>query len=130
WPWVQAIRARARERDLETLRTELCPGAAYLAQIVPELRELFPALPDPPALETEGARFQLFEAVAGFLRSTAEPQALVLVLDDLHAADEPSLLLLQFLARELVASRLLVFAAYRDVDPTISPRLSASLAEL
>src|SRR5439155_13692503 len=100
--------------DLETLRTELGAGAPYLAQIVPELRELFPTLPAPPALETEGARFQLFEAVAAFLRKTAQPQALVLVLDDLHAADEPSLLLLQFLAREVSDSRLLVFAAYRE----------------
>ena len=41
----------------------------------------------------------------------------MLVLDDLHAADVPSLLLLQFLARELGSMRMLVVAAYRDVDP-------------
>jgi hypothetical protein len=51
-------------------------------------------------------------------------------LDDLHGADEPSLLLLRFLARELGASRLLVLGAYRDVDPTIHEPLSSTLAEL
>jgi tetratricopeptide (TPR) repeat protein len=64
------------------------------------------------------------------VRSAAEHRPLLLVLDDLHAADEPSLLLLQFLARELGESRLLVLGAYRDVDPTIREPLSATLAEL
>ena len=54
----------------------------------------------------------------------------MLVLDDLHAADEPSLLLLQFLARELGGSRLLVVGAYRDVDPTPRDPLTTVLTEL
>ena len=54
----------------------------------------------------------------------------MLVLDDLHAADEPSLLLLQFVARELGESRLLIVGAYRDVDPTLSDPLTTTLAEL
>jgi predicted ATPase len=54
----------------------------------------------------------------------------VLVLDDLHAADEPSLLLLRFLAREIAGSGLLVVGAFRDVDPTMRNPLSAAVAEL
>ena len=54
----------------------------------------------------------------------------MLVLDDLHAADEPSLLLLRFLARGLSSSRLLVVGAYRDVDPTPRDPLASTLAEL
>ena len=54
----------------------------------------------------------------------------MVVLDDLHAADEPSLLLLQFVARGLEDSRLLVVGAYRDVDPTLRDPLTAALAEL
>src|SRR5436189_190422 len=82
-------------------------GATELAQLLPELRELFPDLGEPPAPESESARFRLFEATATFLTNAARARPLVLVLDDLHAADEPSLLLLQFLARELGSSRLL-----------------------
>ena len=55
---------------------------------------------------------------------------MVLVLDDLHAADEPSLLLLRFVAREIAASRLLMVCAYRDVDPALRDPLGAALAEL
>ncbi len=52
------------------------------------------------------------------------------MLDDLHAADEPSLLLLQFVARELSDSRILVIGAYRDVDPTPAEPLTTALVEV
>ena len=87
-------------------------------------------LPEPPELDTEGARFRLFQATSAFLRASAEGEPLVLVLDDLHAADEPSLLLLRFVARELADCRLLAIAAYRDVDPAMRDPLHATLAEL
>lgn len=130
WPWVQSMRACVRETEPETLRAQLGTGASDLAQLLPELRELFPDLPEPPAIESEGARFRLFEAASSFLRSAARNRPLLLVFDDLHAADEPSLLLLQFLARELDGSRLLVVGAYRDVDPSPTDRLTAALTEL
>ena len=130
WPWVQALRAYVRESDTAALRPQLGAGAAHLAQIVPELREHFPDLRDPQSLDAVGARFRLFDAAAEFLRSASERRPILLVLDDLHAADAPSLLLLQFLARELASSRILVLAAYRDVDPIPGPPLTALLAEL
>jgi tetratricopeptide (TPR) repeat protein len=60
----------------------------------------------------------------------AATQPLVVVLDDLHAADEPSLLLLRFVARELGESRVMIVGAYRDVDPTIGAPLTTTLTEL
>ena len=130
WPWVQSLRAHLREMEPEALRAQLGAGAADLAQLLPELRDLFPDLPEPPALESEGARFRLFEAVTSFLRTATQPRPLVLVLDDLHAADEPSLLLLQFVAREIADSGVLVVCAFRDVDPTMREPLASALAEL
>jgi DNA-binding SARP family transcriptional activator len=130
WPWVQALRTYVRETEPEPLRAQLGDGAADLLQLLPELRELLPAVPEPPAPESEGARFRLFDAASTFLRRATQVRPLVLVLDDLHAADEPSLLLLRFVAREIADSRLLVVCAYRDVDPTLRDPLSAALAEL
>jgi DNA-binding SARP family transcriptional activator len=130
WPWLQSLRAYIREVGGDTLRSQLGSGAPDLAQLLPELCELYPDLSKPPALEPENARFRLFEAATSFLKNVAQHRPLLLVLDDLHEADEPSLLLLQFLARELDQSRLLVLGAYRDVDPTIREALSTSLAEL
>jgi DNA-binding SARP family transcriptional activator len=130
WPWVQALRAYVRDRDPEQLRTQLARGAPDIAQILPELNELYDELPPPPSTDPEGARFRLFDATAAFLRTASLTQPLVLVLDDLHAADTPSLLLLRFLADPLSESRLLVVGAYRDVDPSLRDPLAETLAEL
>jgi DNA-binding SARP family transcriptional activator len=130
WPWIQALRAYVREADAERLRAELGDGAADLAQLLPELRRRFPDIPDAPAPESEDARFRLFDAVGTFLRNAAGTRPLVVVLDDLHAADPPSLLLLRFLARELESTRVLVLGAYRDVDPVPGPALRELLAEV
>jgi DNA-binding SARP family transcriptional activator len=130
WPWVQSLRAYIVERDPAGVREELGGGAGELAQLLPELRELLPDLPKPPLLDPEAARFRLFDAVIAFLTRAAAEQPIVLVVDDLHAADEPSLLLLQFVARGLGGSRLLVVGAYRDVDPTLRDPLASTLAEL
>jgi DNA-binding SARP family transcriptional activator len=129
WPWVQALRTYVEQSDPQPLRSQLADGAADIAQIIPGLRELFADLPEPPP-ETEGARFRLFDATARFLRSAAATRPLVLVLDDLHAADEPSLLLLRFVAGELSSTRVLVVGTYRDVDPTVRDPLASTLAEL
>jgi predicted ATPase len=130
WPWVQSLRTYVRESDTAALRSQLGAGAAELAQIVPELRERFPDLPAPPTLESDAARFRLFDAAAEFLRNASESRPILLVLDDLHAADTPSLLLLRFLARQLHSGRMLVLGAYRDVDPTPGQPLTEMLAEV
>jgi DNA-binding SARP family transcriptional activator len=130
WPWVQSLRAYVRDTESTELRSQLGPGAADLAQIVPELRQRFPDLPELPSPGSEGARFRMFDACAQFLRNASHGRPIVLVLDDLHAADAPSLLLLQFLARELGSSRLLVIGAYRDVDPIPRQPLTEMLAEV
>jgi DNA-binding SARP family transcriptional activator len=130
WPWVQPLRAYVRESDPAALRLQLGGGARDLAQIVPELRQRFPDLPEPHSLESEGARFRLFDATAEFFRNASKNEPILLVLDDLHAADASSLLLLQFLARELGSTRLLLLGAYRSVDPTPGQPLTAMLADL
>ncbi len=130
WPWVQSMRLYIRDSEPDELRAQLNLGTAALAQLLPELHELYPDLPEPPALESEGARFRLFEAVSSFLRAASRDRPLLIVLDDLHAADEPSLLLLRFVAREIEDSRLLLVCAFRDVDPALQDPLSGTLADL
>jgi tetratricopeptide (TPR) repeat protein len=130
WPWVQSLRAYIREADPDHLRSQLGAGAADIAQIMPVLREHLPDLPESLPLESEGARFRLFDAVAEFLRNASRRRPIVLVIDDLHAADAPSLLLLQFIARELGSAHILLIGAYRSVDPIPGQPFTAMLAEL
>jgi tetratricopeptide (TPR) repeat protein len=130
WPWVQSLRSYVRDLDAEALRSQLGRGAADLAQLVPEAGYLSSEPSRSVGVDPETARFRLFEAVAEFLRNGAQARPLVLVLDDLHAADTPSLLLLEFLAAEITDARLLLVGAYRDVDPTLHDPLSSALGQL
>ena len=131
WPWVQAIRSYVRERDPDQLRSEMGAGAADIAEVVSDVKERLPDLRPPPQLESpEQARFRLFDSITAFLKSASQKQPLVLVLDDLHWADQPSLLLLQFVARELGNSRLLLVGTYRDVELSRQHPLAETLGEL
>jgi predicted ATPase len=116
WPWAQMIRALAEDCDEETLAGWLGAGAPYVAQL-PGLAEhlVTTAAPTLPSREADAGRFYLFEAVTGLFRRAASVRPLLLVLDDLHAADDPSMLLLRFLARDLRGARLLVVGTCRVV---------------
>jgi DNA-binding CsgD family transcriptional regulator len=130
WPWLQPIRAYIQRRDPEQLRSEMGPGAADIAEVISEVRDKLPNLEPPPALPPEQARFRLFDSITTFLRNAAQSQPLMLVLDDLHWADKPSLLLLQFLARQLGESHLLVVGCYRDLELSQQHPLPEALAQL
>jgi tetratricopeptide (TPR) repeat protein len=131
WPWVQAIRTYVRERDAEALRVEMGAGAADIVEIVPDVKERLPDLrPAPEVDNPEQARFRLFDSITTFLKNAAQNQPLVLILDNLHGADKPSLLLLEFLAHELGGSRLLIVDTYQDLELTRQHPLSEALGEL
>ncbi len=131
WPWVQVIRSYVTEARPDGLRSVMGSGASDIAEIVPILKEQLPDLQPPPALESpEQARFRLFDSITTFLVSASQTQPLLLVLDNLHWADRPSLLLLEFLAREMADARLLVLGTYRESEISAGHDLSATLGEV
>lgn len=83
-----------------------------------------------PAAEAVQARFQLFDAITGFWQRAAARRPLLLLLDDLHCADVPSLKLLEFVVRECADSMLLVVGTYRDAEVTRSHPLQDTVAML
>lgn len=130
WPWVQIIRSYFQRWEGEQLASVMGPGAPSIAEIVPQLREKLTDLQPPPALEPEQARFRLFDSISTLLKNAAQTQPMLLVLDDLHWADQASLLLLEFLAREIQSSPLLVVGTYRDMEVSRQHPLSDTLAQL
>ena len=95
--------------------------------MVSEFKERLPDLKPPPQLDSpEQARFRLFDSITAFLKSASQKQPLVLVLDDLYWADQPSLL--QFVARELGNGRLLLVGTYRDVELSRQHPLAETLS--
>lgn len=131
WPWVQAIRSYVREHDTEQLPSEMGSGAADIAEIVPEIRVRLPDLETAPGLDSpEQARLRLFDSITTFLAEASQSRPLVLVLDNLHWADRPSLLLLEFLAQELKSGQLLVLGTFRDAELSSEHPLTRTLGEL
>ena len=130
WPWVQAIRSYVREKEPARLKQEMGAGAADIAEIISDVRERLPEVPRPVQLEPEAARFRFFDSIAAFLKGASKAQPLVLVLDDLHWADKSSLLLLEFVARELDTTRVLLIGTYRDMELSRQHPLAESLGNL
>ena len=104
WPWIQILRRYLTASTPEILQAEVGAGAAALAQVIPEIRQRLTDLPSLPALEPAQERFRFFDSLTTFLQNAARRRPLVLIFDDLQWADAPSLLLLQFVAREVPAT--------------------------
>jgi predicted ATPase/class 3 adenylate cyclase len=97
----------------------------YLGQLLPDQIPMH-------AVASEGADDQqrLFRAVTGFLQALAESSPVALLLDDLHWADPSTLELLQHLARQTRADRVLLFGTYRDVEVGRQHPLEGALRDL
>jgi DNA-binding CsgD family transcriptional regulator len=131
WPWVQVIRACAGDCDGAQLQALLGAGAGDLAEIVPELARRLPDLSlAPRPVEATQARFRLFDAIGGFWKRAAADAPQLLILDNVHWADTPSLRLLEFLAPEVGESRLLILLTYRDIELSRRHPLSDTLGAL
>jgi tetratricopeptide (TPR) repeat protein len=127
---VQSLRGVLRGRDPAQLEALLGQGAPPLAELLPELRDLLPDLAVAGGADPDAARFRLWDAVSAFVAETARERPLLLVLDDLHAADEPSLLLLRYLAGTLTDVPAALLGVYRDTEAGPGHPLEPVLADL
>jgi DNA-binding SARP family transcriptional activator len=112
WPWAQALR--------QLTRSAPPPDPAALAAL----------LTDATAHDGDAAaaRFRLHQSVADYLRAASSTGPLLLVLEDLHRADDETLAMLADTTADLAASRILMLGTYRTTE--VSPQLSACLATL
>jgi DNA-binding winged helix-turn-helix (wHTH) protein len=131
WPWVRLLRSMLeRTTPSHVLDFVGREGYAALATILPELRTDHPEVAQPPDVSPERLSFELAQAIAALVGRIAEPQGLVLILDDVHWADEQTLGVLGTLAMEIAKARVLVLCSYRDTEVQRQHPLSAVLAGL
>ncbi|MBI4588721.1 MAG: AAA family ATPase [Candidatus Rokubacteria bacterium] len=121
--WIDAIRAGLAIAGTDALDTLGHVWRAELVRLLPELGE--PRGADAPASED---RLRLFEALAQLVTRFASAGPLLLVLEDLHWADEMSLRFLSFLAHRVGGGPILVVATAREEE--VADTLSRTLAEL
>lgn len=106
WPWTQVVRSVGG--DLEQLAA---PADSHAGQRGPA-----------SGVVPESERVRMFDAVGRFLAAASSEGPLLVTLDDVHAADEPSLLLLRFLGQAFAEARVLLVASYREAERRVRER--------
>jgi DNA-binding SARP family transcriptional activator len=127
-PFTEALRSLVPCLDAGALRG--LRGLEALLPMVPGLTDLLPDLAAPTRADPDTERYALFDAVVALLGLASVGAPVVLILDDLHWAAKPTLLLLRHLLRFGEHTRVQVIVTYRSTDLDRSHPLSAMLADL
>ena len=128
-PWVEALSHFVAHVGSDE-QARIVAGAPDIARLLPPLASRIAVAAAPMTDDPETERYRLFDAVVSVLESCAgEP--LILVLEDLHWADPPTLLLLRHVLRAAhPPASLLVVATFRDVHVDAGHPLTLLLGDL
>ncbi|MDQ4098088.1 MAG: AAA family ATPase, partial [Actinomycetota bacterium] len=116
-PFAEALAQLLRTTAPEELAALTGHLGGELVRLVPEVAEWAPQLPAPAPADPEITRYRMFEAVARTLISLSRRTPVVLVLDDLHWAGQPTWLLLRHILLSVPSAHLLVIGTYRTTEP-------------
>jgi DNA-binding CsgD family transcriptional regulator/tetratricopeptide (TPR) repeat protein len=128
-PFADALDQLVHELGEEALATLGAAGE----ELAPLLADLGPYASERPAGMTahpDTQRHRLHAAVGELLALAGRQAPLILVIEDCHWADTPSLLLLRHLARGASGARALVITTFRDTEAEVAESLSAALVDL
>ncbi len=125
-PFVEALERLLRDVPPQEREDLIGPGRSDLARLLPALE----AAEAPPPAESATARYRAFEAARALVEAAAARRPALLVLDDLHWADPPTLLLLRHLGRMVERAPVLVLVTYRDTEVDRAHPLTAALGDL
>ena len=129
-PFVEITEYTARMVPPAALRRLLGDDAPEITRLMPELRRMFTDIPPPIELPAEQQRRYFFNAYRAFVERACRLAPLVVVLEDLHWADEPTLQLLLHLAQSAATMPLLLIGTYRDVELEVTRPFAKVLESL
>lgn len=118
WPWIQVVRSMLAASDVADLvaRAAKAFGGAWATA---------PADDEPAA-----TRFALFDGVTSALVAASSRRPLLIILEDLHAADAPSLLLLQVVQATAGSASITIVGTYRPSDARQRPATAELLDQV
>ena len=129
-PWVEALRHLVVHEPPEFLAEHVARHGGQLARLIPELAQRVGDQLARRSGDTDAERSLLFGAVVGLLARVSSENPVLLVLEDLHWADKPSLLLLRHVIGSTDPRQLLVVGTYRPTDLAAEHPLTDVLAAL
>jgi DNA-binding CsgD family transcriptional regulator/tetratricopeptide (TPR) repeat protein len=129
-PFAEALDQLVRDTEPEMLRADLGSAGGELARLLPDLPARVGGLPAPVTADPDTERHRLHTAVTDLLAGAARRRPLLLVLEDGHWADTPTLVLLRHLARASSETRMLVLTTFRDTEADVPSELADALADL
>jgi class 3 adenylate cyclase len=129
-PFVEALAFVVDNFEPEDFVQVVGRHAAELTRLVPRLADHIPDLTPPVSADPETSQYRLFEAVAGTLVAASNLQPILFVIDDLHWAAKPTLLLLRHIVSSTAAARLMIVGTYRDSDLYRAQPLAEILGDL
>jgi DNA-binding CsgD family transcriptional regulator/tetratricopeptide (TPR) repeat protein len=129
-PFVEALDHLARVTDPEELRAGLGAAGGELTRLLPRLPAEIGDLPPPVEADPDTERHRLHTAVTDLLTGVSRRRPVLLVIEDAHWADAPTLLLLRHLARAAGRARVLLLGTFRDTEGDVPETLTETLADL
>jgi DNA-binding winged helix-turn-helix (wHTH) protein/predicted ATPase len=130
-PFVEILESFVeRPQSQDRLRAALGPEASELARLLPKLRNVLPALPPSRSLPPAQARRHLLNSFFDFAARAASDRPALMILEDLHWADDSTLALLDHIARRLSDQPLMIICTYRDAEVDVTPLLARTLEDL
>ena len=110
-PFLEAIGNYLAVSDVNAIKQRLGAGAAELGKLFPQLAD--PAAPPTGADDPAQAKLRLYEAFLTFFTAMADDAGSLIVIEDLHWADASTRELLDYLARRIRGSKIMILGTYR-----------------
>lgn len=129
-PWIEALSHYIEHAPEDVLRAHVERHGGELTRLLPALGRRIPDVPAPKETDPETERYMLFGAALGLLTEASSDAPMILLLDDLHWADKPTLGLLKHVVGGSAGARLLLLGTYRDSELSRQHPLTDTLADL
>jgi class 3 adenylate cyclase/energy-coupling factor transporter ATP-binding protein EcfA2 len=129
-PFLEAFGGFVDAAPEAVLQAQVDAYGGELQRLAPSLARRLPDVPPAQPTDPETERYLLFGAAVGLLSTIATRSPVVLVLDDLHWADKPTLLLVRHVVAAPALHGAVVVATYRDSDLSSDHPLVDVLAAL
>lgn len=115
-PFIEALRTYFATVPPGIADKEVGQLLSNVVRLVPEIRTVLPDIPEAPPLEPKQEQLRLMNSLAQYIQIATRAHPWLLILDDLHWADQSSLQLLHYLARHCEPMALMIVGTYRDTD--------------